>query len=196
MSKVKSSLEIALERTANIDGDQSAVDHHTYRQTGKRIVAHVLADRNYNIEDEIRDLHADALDAVRIGMRQAILPLITLPTSDLDLERYGAVAIVLNYLASKKRRGDAIAQQLEEIGYAYIHEKQSLIVSLRQNFESVARQKAAQVAQQTGMEVAFDPASLPEFQQELHRHLSQHTAHYQRKIDAVRSETIELLEQE
>ena len=194
MGKIRSSLEIALERTESVTGSREEITAYEHRQRGKQAVGLALGggDGEYDIAEATAGLGAGEAAEVHRGMRAALLPQIALPADEPGLERFAAIGKIINVMTGGSG-GEEVASALEELGYAYLQERQQIIRSVRQQYEQVAQEKMAQVARQTGMEVRLDPSTLPEFQQDLQRHLSGHQGGYQQRVDAVKEQVARLL---
>ena len=218
MSRIKSALELALERTEGVTGDARKLTEHERRQDGKRLLARFYevlheggvpeADRPHGLLNKpkdgieaarmqlaqrIKDFPKDERQWVLEGLREVLLTGITLPQDEsyrqgIDRVKQAALAV-----SDQPALVEELFQQAGQILDQYLQEKQQLVENLRQQFEPRMRQKAEAYAQQTGQRISMDPAADPEFQQYLQQAMEQLQEYYGQAAGQIRSQLQQLL---
>ena len=188
MAQIKSSLQIALERTAHVTADPQQVEAHRYRQQGKKLVANLQRQRDLDIQAEISNHDDRHAQWIREGMSEMAGSIVSLPLNAEDLDKYSVLEPLLAILAPAYDGADQMVQQLEQIGHQYLEDKQHIIATVRERYRQRATEQMNAVAQQTGMSTHIDPSALPEFQQELADVLRRHNGQYEATIQNIRNE--------
>jgi len=189
MTKIKSSLEIALERTAHVASDPAQIEAARYRQQGKKLV--IALQQKEGTEsgfEEYRRCSETDRASMRRGMHEVLRNIIALPFSFDDLERYTIIERVLAEIAPTYDGAAEMVQRLEGVGHRYLEEREELVAMLHDKYQRIAMEKMRMLQQQTGMPMRIDPAAMPEFQQEQARMLQQHTQRFSAAVDEIRAQ--------
>lgn len=180
MAEIKSALELALERTADVEGDRSKLEAHDAKQRGMRIAGRFLDDPSIDIKAELKKENKPARPAVRDGIFQVLLSQLALPSQASDLDRLQPVQKGLSSVIRESHVVEDLMSQVTQLLQQYLDNKNQLTEALRQQFEPRMRQKEEQLAQQTGRRMKLDPSADPEFakalSQNMHRLQSQYGA--------------------
>jgi hypothetical protein len=187
MARIKSALELALERTQDVQSDRSKLDEYEEKQRGRRVYAQLTENPELDIRKALQEASAKNPRWAEEGFFDALLANITLPndaaeTERLKLLRRGFEAIV------KDRKVGQIFEQLGQFFQQYLDNRQQLIENLRKQFEPRLRKKEDELARQTGQRVRIDPASDPEFAGALKQYLGGLQQQYGEVVDQVRAE--------
>ena len=158
MGRIKSALEIALERTENVKIDTSSIDQYNAKQGGKKLANAFLAG-SVNLVDEIKKTPKNHQKSLKQGIFDI---LITLPNSPLDEKRIeltgkGLQAIITNPGFS------ALYKNFTQIMSKYKQDIAKYEEVIRQQYAPRLRQKEEEISQQIGREVRIDPLQDPEF---------------------------------
>ena len=187
MGRIKSALEIALERTEAVKTDKASIGHFEAKQQGKRLANAFLADPSKNPEDELKQYPKDQLESLKQGMFEVLLPQITLPAAPDDLPRVEAVGKGL-HLLMKNAPFAAMYKQLIQVLSQYLGEAAHFEQAIRQQYAPKLRQKEEELSRRMGREVRIDPFQDPEFAAFFNQNLNALKANYQAAVDQVRGE--------
>ncbi|MFW6313475.1 MAG: DUF6657 family protein [Spirochaetota bacterium] len=188
MSEIKSALELALEKTAEVKSDKSSVEAHDARQQGMRLAGRFLDDPTLDIEREIKKMEKPRRRSAREGFYQVLLSHLALPGQDSDIQRLGVVQSGLKEVVRDKNLVDGLMEQVMQYLQQYLDTKNQLTERLREQFEPRMRQKEQQIAQQTGRPVRLDPANDPEFAEALNANIQQLRSQYGQVIDQAKQQ--------
>lgn len=188
MSEIKSALELALERTADVKGDKKKLEAHESRQKGMRLAGKFIDDQSVDVKAEIKRMDRSQQPAVREGFYQVLLSHLALPTQESDVQRLQTVRNGLQQIVRDTNLVDGLMDQVMQYMQQYLDTKNQLTERLRQQFEPRLRQKEEQIAQQTGRQVKLDPANDPEFAQALNDNLQRLQGQYAQVIDQAKEQ--------
>jgi len=192
MSEIKSALELALEKTAEVKSDKSSVEAHDARQEGMKLAGRFLEDPKLDVEREIKKMDKSRRRSVREGFYQVLLSHLALPGQETDVQRLGVVQTGLQQVIRDKNLVDGLMEQVIQYLQQYLDTKNQLTERLREQFEPRLRQKEQQIAQQTGRPVRLDPANDPEFAEALNANVQQLRSQYGQVIDQAKQQLDQL----
>ena len=188
MSEIKSALELALERTADVKGDKKKLEAHESRQKGMRLAGKFIDDQTVDVKGEIKRMDRSQQPSAREGFYQVLLSHLSLPTQESDVQRLQVVRQGLQTIIRDSNLVDGLMDQVTQYMQQYLDTKNQLTERLRQQYEPRLRQKEEQLAQQTGRQVKLDPANDPEFAQALNENLQRLQAQYAQVIDQAKEQ--------
>jgi len=198
MGRIKSALEIALERTESVKTDKSSINIFEAKQQGKRLANAFLADLSKDLEDELKKYPKDQWESIKQGMFEVLTPQITLPAAADDLPRIEAVGKGLQLLmkdapkegslSKESGRFAAMYKQLIQVLSQYLGEADHFEQAIRQQYAPKLRQKEEELSRRMGREVRLDPFQDPEFAAFFNQNLNALKANYQAAVDQVRNE--------
>jgi len=195
MGRIKSALEIALERTETIKTDKASIGMFEAKQEGKRIANAFLADPSQSLEAELKKRPKDQHPSLKQGIFDVLAPQISLPASEADLARVEAVGKGLNLLI-KNAQFAAMFKQLEQLLERYLGEVAHIEQAIRQQYAPKLRQKEDELSRRLGQEVRIDPFQDPEFVMFYNQNVSALKANYQVPLDQVREEATRLWDEQ
>jgi hypothetical protein len=178
MGEIKSALELALERTADVAGDKSKLEAHDAKQRGMRIAGRFLDDPSMDLKAELKQEEKSARPAARDGVFQVLLSQIALPAQSSDLDRLQPVQKGLTSIIRDRSTVEDLMSQVSQLLQQYLDNKNQLTEALRQQFEPRMRQKEEQIAQQTGRRMKLDPSTDPEFAKALNQNMQRLQSQY------------------
>jgi hypothetical protein len=162
MARIKSALEIALERTESVKGDKASIDQFEAKQRGKRLANEFLENPKKNLEEEIKKVPKDQAAPFRQGIFDVLVSQITLPNSPDDKGRIEAVGrglqLIINdgrFAALYKHFSGALSQYLDEL--------EQYDQAIRRQYAPKLRQKEEELSRRLGRPVQLDPFQDPEF---------------------------------
>jgi len=191
MGRIKSALEIALERTESVKTDRASVGMFEARQEGKRIANAFLADPSKSLGGELKKRPKDIQASLRQGIFDALAPQLGLPSGEEDLARAGAVCEGLGFLIDDARFA-AMLKQLAQLLSRYLGEAAQLEQAVRQQYAPKLRQKEDELSRRLGQDVRIDPFQDPEFVAFYNQNAGALKANYQAPLDQVREEAARL----
>jgi len=197
MGRIKSALEIALERTESVKTDKASIGQFEARQQGKRLANAFLADPSKSLEDGLKECPKEQRESLKQGIFDVLAPQITLPVTAEDLPRVEAVGKGLRVLiddAPSKEGGRfaAMYKQLLQVLSHYLNEVAQYDQMIRQQYAPKLRQKEEEISRRMGREVRLDPFQDPEFVGFYNQNLNALKANYQAAVDQVREEAARL----
>ena len=199
MGRIKSALEIALERTESVKTDKASIGLFELKQEGKRLANAFLADPSKNLEDEIKKHSKDkpdsqeAAESLKQGVFDVLIPQISLPVTAEDMQRIEAVGKGLRILISDSRFA-AMYKQLIQVLSRYLEESAQYEQIMRQQYAPKLRQKEEELSRRIGREVRLDPFQDPEFVAIYNQNLNALKSNYQAAVDQVREEATKIWE--
>jgi len=201
MGKIKSALEIALERTESIQIDKASVGLFEVKQQGKRLANEYLANPSTNLETELKKSPNDQRESLKQGLFDVLAPQITLPNTAEDLPRIEAagkgLCLLINEKSSKEGgRFSAMFKQLVQLLSNYLNEAAQFDQAIRQQYAPKLRQKEEELSRRMGREIRIDPFQDPEFVNLYNQNFNALKANYQAPVDQVREEVMNIWNEE
>jgi hypothetical protein len=187
MGRIKSALEIALERTEAVKTDKASIGLFEAKQQGKRLANAFLTDPSQDMENELKKYPQDQRESIKQGIFEVLAPQITLPAAPNDLIRIDAVGKGLQLLI-KGGRFAAMYQQFMQVLSQYLGEASQFEQAIRQQYAPKLRQKEEELSRRLGREIRLDPFQDPEFAAFYNQNLNALKANYQAAVDQVRDE--------
>ena len=194
MGRIKSALEIALERTESVKTDKASIGLFEAKQKGKRLANDFLADPSKKLEDELKKYPEDQQESLKQGIFDVLAPQITLPASEDDLPRIEAVGRGLCTLISAGSFA-AMYKQFMQVISRYLEEVAHYDQAIRQQYAPKLRQKEEELSRRMGREVRLDPFQDPEFVTFYNQNLNALKANFQAAADQVKEEAMRLWEE-
>lgn len=192
MSKIKSALELALERTADVAIDQDAVRKEEIIKQGKALVARFLNDgANVSLHSEMDKHKSEEKKWIKDGMLDTLLANLTLPQYETDLERLPRIAEGLKALTnqpSSVQFVDSLITQYRSIFTQYLNSCDQLVDQLREQWEPRLQQKEEALRKQTGQVLKLSAEQDPEFTQMLSEHFAQLDSQYNQVLNQGKDE--------
>ena len=198
MSKIKSAMELALERTAGIEVDKTAVKRDEFIRRGKAAAGAFLSNGSSGSPaSEMDGLNAEEKAWVKQGITETLLANLTLPRYENDIAKLDPIFKGLTDMAvaagSETSTLDYLSKQFSELFSQYLGNLDQLEEQLRSQWEPRLRQKEQQLRQQTGRSVQLTPEQDPEFGKVLSDELSRIDAQYAEVLNQGKAEIKKLI---
>jgi hypothetical protein len=187
MGRIKSALEIALERTESVKSDKTGIGRNEAKQKGKRLANAFLAKETVNLEEEIKNCPQDLRESLKQGIFDVLVPQISLPVSADDMARIEAVGKGLHLLINDGHFAN-MYKQLVQLLSRYLSEVARYDQAIRQQYAPKLRQKEEELSRRMGREVRLDPFQDPEFITFYNQNINALKAEYQVATNQVREE--------
>ena len=195
MGEIKSALELAMERTAGVQGDKKSVEEYEHKQKGKRLLSQLTENPKFELKKELHQYKGEQRKWVVDGFVDVALSNLALPTTEADLSRLEPIKNGLSTAIGKKADIEYLFDQAHQLLTQYLENRQQLIEHVRSQFAQRIRQKEEELARQYGSSVRLDPAQDPEFAGVLQQNMRQLQGQYQQVLDQLREEVRRLHEE-
>ncbi|MCL2270307.1 MAG: hypothetical protein FWC24_03080, partial [Treponema sp.] len=151
MGRIKSALEIALERTESVKTDKASIGLYEVKQQGKRLANAFLQDPSKNLEDDLKKCPKDQRESLKQGIFDVLVPQITLPAAPDDMQRIEAVGKGLRMLINDGHFA-GMYKQLIQVLSRYLDEAAHYEQAIRQQYAPKLRQKEEEISRRMGRE--------------------------------------------
>ncbi|MFP4363214.1 MAG: DUF6657 family protein [Spirochaetia bacterium] len=189
MAEIKSALELALERTEDVEVDRESLKKHEIQQEGKKIVSKFLQDLSKDsIKEDLKGFSGKERKWAVEGAMNVLLANLILPkgdTLDVNLTRLKEAC---KDLLKDNERIEYIFKQIEQFFSRYLEDKNSVKEQLLQQYGPRLEEKRRQLAQQTGQQINLPPEADPEFAQILQKNMAHLDSQYQEVVGQIRDE--------
>jgi hypothetical protein len=163
MSRIKSALELALEKTETVHIDKAAMQAHELKQEAKRITSLFLNDPDeVDLEQKIKNFPKENQAAAADAAFEVLLTNLSLPSGDASLVRLAAIKKGVEKFC-KDRRASMLMEQLAELYRQYMEDLKNLDSNCRKQYAPRLRQKEEALSKRMGQMVRIDPMQDPDF---------------------------------
>jgi hypothetical protein len=191
MGRIKSALEIALERTESVKSDKAGIDLYDAKQRGKKLANEFLADPAVKLEDEFKKTPKEQLGSLKQGFFDALISQINLPSSPEDALRIEAAGKGLQTVINNSRF-TSLHKQLTQAVSQYLDQAAQYEEAIRRQYAPKLRQKEEELSRRMGREIRLDPFQDPEFVAFFNQHITALRGTYEAALDQFREEAIQL----
>jgi hypothetical protein len=161
MGRIKSAVEIAMEKTEGVKSDKAGIEQFNAKQRGKKLANGFLSE-GLNLADEIKKEPSELRESLEQGVFDVLFSQINLPVSPEDEKRLEAVGKGLSVVI-KDGRFPAIYKQLTQALSQFLQEAAQYEQAIRKQYAPKLRQKEEELSRRMGREVRIDPYQDPEF---------------------------------
>jgi hypothetical protein len=189
MARIKSALEIAMERTESVKGDKGSIDQFEAKQRGKRLANSFLENPKISLEEEIKKLPREQQEALRQGAFDVLVSQVILPLSKDDEKRIEAVGKGLQYLVGDSRFALLYKQFIQTLS-RYLDEVNQYGEAVQRQYAPKLRQKEEELGRRLGRPVQIDPFQDPEFVAYYNQNMNALKGNYQSLVDQVREQAV------
>lgn len=186
MSHIKSALEIALERTADIKSDASVGKKRELNNCGKKLASDFLSDNDLSaFKKAFGKYKHEEKDLVFEGVLKLFLARIQLPSDEAEKEKVLLVGQGLEVLLPHKGMSE-LFQSVNQVFSRYLEAQKQLEEALTQQFMPKLRQKQKELEKRLGQQIELSPSQDPEFVQSLNRNLEALKDQYLQSVDEIK----------
>lgn len=194
MAKIKSALELALEKTADVKTDPEALHRKERQDKAKAMAGKLLDKRELDIAEELKPYEKKEQKEIRDTLLETLLKSLVLPSYPEDVNKLKTLQEALVQLMPKKEKAiTEICQQIKGVFEQLMEDKNRLREALAQRYEPTLRQKEQQLAQKTGRQVRLTPEQDPEFMKYLNQNYQQIDDQYRGVLNQAAEEFRRLL---
>jgi hypothetical protein len=196
MGRIKSALELALERTESVKSDKGMFEA---KQRGKKLANAFLdgamspQNPKDGLEGELKKAPKEEQAALKQGMFDVLIAQVTLPVTQEDEKRIEAAGKGLQAVIGEPRFG-TLYKQFREAVSQYLGEMAQYDEAIRRQYAPKLRQKEEELARRYGRAVKIDPLQDPEFLAFYNQNMNSLKANYQALAVQVRAQATELFE--
>ncbi|MDR1596858.1 MAG: hypothetical protein LBR99_04045 [Treponema sp.] len=194
MGRIKSALELALERTEGVKGDKGSIDQFEAKQRGKRLANGFLENPKDGLEGELKKCSGEELEALKQGIFDVLIAQVTLPVTKDDEKRIEAAGKGLQAVIGDPRFGALYKQFLQALS-KYLNEMAQYDEAIRRQYAPKLRQKEEELSRRLGRHIQIDPFQDPEFVTFYNQNMNALKGNYQTLVDQVREQAAELFKQ-
>jgi hypothetical protein len=187
MGKIKSALEIALERTESVKSDKGSIGQFEAKQQGKKIANEFLEDPSRNLEEAIKKTPKEQRDSLKQGIFEVLLSRITLPLSRDEEKQVQTVGKGLEAVIGGGRFSSRY-RQFTQIVARYLDEAEQYDKAIRHQYAPKLRAKEEELSRRYGRQVQLDPFQDPEFVNFYNQNMNALRENYQAAVEQVQEE--------
>jgi hypothetical protein len=188
MGRIKSALEIALERTESVKSDKAGIGQFEARQQGKKTANEFLENPgSKTIETELKKSPKEQQSSFKQGLFDVFISQIGLPLSKDDEKRVEALGRGLHAIIPDSRFS-GLFKQFTQLVSRYLNDASRYEEAIRRQYEPKLRQKEEELARRFGRQVQLDPFQDPEFIGFYNQHMNALKSDYQNAVDQIREE--------
>jgi hypothetical protein len=191
MGRIKSALEIALERTESVKSDKASIGHFEAKQQGKRAAHEFLEGSGASLETVLQNAPKEQRGALKQGIFEALASQITLPLSKEDEKRIHGIGKGLSAIISDHRFAALYKQFIQAVS-RYLDEADQYAEAIQRQYAPKLRQKEEEVSRRLGRQVKLDPLQDPEFVAFYNQHINALKENYRPVVEQMR-EQVKLL---
>lgn len=190
MTEIKSALELALEKTQDIESDKGTLLANERRTDGKRLASKYLkpGDEKTDIADALKQFKNDEGNFVREGFFETILANLNLPSDAEYKERLKHLESGIHMVTKEKRQVSYLFQQVDQFLEQYLQTKEQVNEQLKTQYEPQLKEKERLLAQQMGAQITLTPESDPEFMNLLAKNYARLDEQYNQALGQVKEE--------
>ncbi len=185
---IKSSLEIALERTRDVQADPENLKASGFATAGKKLVSQFLTEPEFSLAKKVREHNGKERQWVSKGVFDALLSNLALPSDEYGLKRNRRAMQGLSAILRDQRRLRIMGQQIEQFFTDYLQERQQLKQNVDRQYAPRLQQKEEELSRRTGSRVRLDPATDPEYVQLLRQQMALIEDRYSTVLQQVKQE--------
>jgi hypothetical protein len=193
MGKIKSALEIALERTESVKSDRDSIGQFEAKQQGKKAANEFLEDPSRSLEEVLKRAPKEQRESLRQGIFEVLASQITLPLNKDDEKRLQTVGKGLGVVISDTRFSARYKQFLQILS-RYLDEAEQYEKAILNQYEPKLHQKEEELTRRYGRQVRLDPFQDPEFAAFYNQNMNALKGNYQAAVEQVGEEARQCFE--
>ncbi|MCK5155257.1 MAG: hypothetical protein KAQ69_02415 [Spirochaetales bacterium] len=204
MARIRSALEIALEKTESVESDPEKIRNNELTKTGKRLMGSFLFDHDSTVEalgDKLNKIPDADKPLIREHMIETLLANISLPKDDLYVQNLGKLKGAAELLTSETESSnsgtaESVTQlfiQLDQLYQQYLQSHEQMLEMAKQQYAPHLKQKEEQLSRQTGQQVTLQPEQDPDFLKFLEANYKQLEKSFQEALQDLRDQIKTLL---
>lgn len=190
MGTIKSSWEIALERTRDVVADRKNLEQNQFTTEGKKLVSRYFGDQDADLEELLEGYGGAQAGWVRDGVRDALLSNLTLPVDEFALKRSRRAGEGFRALSNNDRKLRMLLSQLEQFFQEYLGERNRVRQEVDRHYEPRRQQKEEELSKKAGQRVQINPQTDPEYVGLMRQQLMMVDDRYGQVLQGVKDELV------
>jgi len=191
MGEIKSALELALERTNNVQSDKKLIEKNKAIDEGKKSAFEYMEKNNgkeTSFEKLIKESSKEKQQWLREGMFKVLISNLKLPEDESSFKKINKIRDGFSAIVEDKKEVIFLFSQIEQVFKQYLQNKNSIIENLNNNFEQKLREKEEALSKQLGTKVTLKPENDPEYKDYLRKMTNQLNQQYREVLVKIRNE--------
>ncbi|MCX7656198.1 MAG: hypothetical protein N2Z76_06705 [Treponemataceae bacterium] len=186
MARIKSALELALEKTESIKTDKTAVAGFERKREGKRLASLYLENpEEHSLEEAIKKCPKEELPALKRGIFEMLISQIQLPEHQDHLPKIERIFRGMQLILTDRRLPQLFNQVMQAFN-RFLQEQQQYEEAIKRQYAPKLRQKEEELARRLGQRIRLDPFQDPEFVAFYNQNMNMLKGQYQALVDEVR----------
>lgn len=152
MGKIKSALEIAMEKTENIAIDENKIRINEENDRIRRIAGEYLAKEERD-DDLLKGLEDYDDETLKRALRNLMLSSLTLPTYEVVDDRYERLEEIMKRIMKDDKEATELYERIVNFLKQYPLHRKQLVEALKKQLEPMLEQKSEEMSQKLGRAV-------------------------------------------
>jgi len=191
MGEIKSALELALERTNNVQSDKKLIEKNKAIEEGRKAAFKYMERNDENetsLEEIIKENSKEKQQWLREGIFKVLISNLKLPENESSFKKINKIRDGFSAISEEKKEVVLLFAQIEQVFKQYLQNKTSVIKNLNSNFEEKLKEKEEMLSKQLGAKVSLKPENDPEYKEYLHKITNQLDLQYREVLVKIRNE--------
>ena len=191
MGEIKSALELALERTNNVQSDKKLIEKNNTIDQGRKAAFEYIEKNDVkpaSLEKKIKESSKEKQQWLKEGMFKVLISNLKLPENESSFEKINKIKDGFSAIAENKKEIVFLFAQIEQVFSQYLHNKNSVIENLNNNFEQKIKEKEEILSSQLGTKVTLKAENDPEYKEYFHKITNQLDQQYSEVIVQIKNE--------
>lgn len=196
MAFIKSALEIAMERTKDVQIDPEAIQQNILLKEGRKFASEYLFTLNFDKDElcrKIKSYSGESKKTFTEGLAKTFLSNIILPKNEEFTEQLQNIESGLCDISKNKKDIAVMIEQIKQFFIQYLENRKQLIEAVKQQYAPKLMQKQQEMAERYGQEVTLSPEQDPEFIELLKANLSKMETQYNESLKGAKEELGKIL---
>ena len=189
MGRIKSALEIALEKTESVKGDKTSINQFEAKQKGKLLANEFLREEKKSLEEEIKKCPKDEQASLKQGIFDVLITQLSLPDTEDDLKRVETAAKGIQTIININQF-NTMVKQISQILRQYMNEAAQYEEAIKRQYAPKLKQKEEELSRRLGRELKLDPFQDPEFITFYNQNMNALKENYQEALNQLKEAAI------
>jgi hypothetical protein len=191
MGEIKSALELALERTSNVQRDKKLIEKNNAIEEGRKAAFEYMekSDKKADLlEEKIKNSNKEKQQWLKEGMSKVLISNLKLPEDESSFKKIDKIRDGFSVIVENKKEIILLFAQIEQVFKQYLQNKKAIIENVNSNFEQKLKEKEEILPRQLGTKVTLKPENDPEYKEYLHKITNQLDQQYSEVIVRIKTE--------
>jgi hypothetical protein len=189
VGRIKSALEIALEKTESVKSDKTIIDQFEAKQKGKRLANGYLNGDKKSLEDDIKKCPKEERISFKQGIFDVLISQVSLPDTEEENNRVETavkgVQAVLN-----DNRFNTMIKQFSQVLRQYMDEASQYEEAIKRQYAPKLKQKEEELTRRLGRQIKLDPFQDHEFVAFFNQNMNALKENYQAAINQLKEAAV------